>query len=228
MTVRPLYSQSDEYTYAPVRLWRDDLERIVALIEEVYPEAPPRIQTDLYRLDSIQDLADLPSTRVRSVSIDIPKRFTVKILPAACTIEVVEPDTLSRGLVATLGEILNQSRRFPIRLVLFGLEGLAIALFLVSVLVSTGGFSPTNFASLVGGLALMAMWLVLVMPRSFGLLFSSLEDIRFGASQIFTKTRAEAPTFLMRKRDDLLIEAVVAVVSLLAGGFLGYWINTIT
>jgi hypothetical protein len=43
-------------------------------------------------------------------------------------------------------------------------------------------------------------------------------------SKIMTATRVESPPFWVRKRDDLII----SLLSLIAGGVLGYWINTIT
>ena len=42
------------------------------------------------------------------------------------------------------------------------------------------------------------------------------------ASLIHTKTRAAAPTFLQRKRDDLWIAIVSGMVGLLGGGVIGY------
>jgi hypothetical protein len=45
---------------------------------------------------------------------------------------------------------------------------------------------------------------------------------------LYTRTRAEAPTFWMRKREDIWIEISVSVISLIIGALMGYWINTIT
>lgn len=51
-----------------------------------------------------------------------------------------------------------------------------------------------------------------------------LPRISKSGAEIFTKTRVEAPSFWARKRDDVML----AIVSALVGGVIGYFVNVIS
>jgi hypothetical protein len=172
-----------------VRLWRDDLAEMVAVIAESSNGQPVEIQLgDEYTVDEIEDLVDYPDQRVEQVTVVAAAgRVRLTLTPVEASISVVEPNLTDRGMV---GEVLR-----------IALRRRAWSLFIRSAL-SSGK---------VGRPVLMDI-------------LSDKGSIERSGAIIFTQTKQEAPPFWLRKRDDILI----AIVSLLVGGAIGYLVNMFT
>jgi hypothetical protein len=69
-------------------------------------------------------------------------------------------------------------------------------------------------------------WLAILAMISFWPIFIGVFKPWY--SKLLTKTRKEAPSFWDRKRDDLAITVFSNFASLIAGGFVGYWVNTLS
>lgn len=188
------------------------------------------ISTDTFSVDHISDLAEIPETRVRILIIRTADgAFEVRLSPWGSTIQVTDTDTLSKGVVAAIGEIFRQRRHSPatsilglIAGLLFGMLAVVIVSLWVATLDTTGELQ-TDLDTSVGTTIFPAILLLIV-----ALAVGRYGWVKRNFCQIITRTRAEAPSFLSRKKDDLVIEATVGVIFLALGGILGYWINTIT
>ncbi|WP_152603632.1 hypothetical protein [Amycolatopsis rifamycinica] len=91
------------------------------------------------------------------------------------------------------------------------------AIFTRSAIVNGSLFGDIHSHTVGENLAMVAIGLICT-----GIYVSFLFGGRPWESRLFTRTKADLPSFWRRKRDDLLIGAV----SLIVGGIIGYWVNT--
>ncbi len=219
MPIEPLRVPVDETSLPSVQMWREDFERIAAIVRNTYPGSELVVVTELHRLDSFDEISQLPYRQMHSLSIATSDgRITLNFRQAGCLLTVKRPDTLSRGLAAEIRDFIDLRRRRLGRVVL-GLVLSALGAVCIVMAARSGELDAQEPGPAVG------WWLAAGSAALLGTFVAFMAPPR---NRLFTQYRAEAPTFLMRKRDDLLIESSVALVSLVIGGVLGYWINTIT
>ena len=209
-------------TLGSVRLWRDDIEKLVQLIETGFPGPAITIQGGGYEFDTVNDIGAIESPTLSNLKITTnDDRLYLGIEGGdGCVVQIKDPDMLSEGFQSHLEGFIRQHR---LRLSAFSRSD---TLKLSSLLICLGllNWSRNHQLGSVFNIALMVATIV-----SLVLLIEwPAATKRKYRVLIYTKKRAEAPPFLERKRDDLWIEAVVGVVSLVLGGVIGYWINTIT
>lgn len=211
----------DQADLPPIMAWREDIEAIASLLHRAYPDLALQLQTCHYKLDAIEDLATIPETEICHIRMTTSDgNIQVSLGHSNSSVRVSNPDFSTKGLLAELTRKIEDHRRKRPLLQAARLIT-AFVLILSAVLgAKSGAFNAPPSVDLPGWawpwvmICSLLLLLALSVPKN--------------KSRIFTRTRAEAPTFFSRKKDDLLIEAGVAVVSLILGGFLGYWINTIT
>lgn len=174
--------------------------------------------------DLTNDLGALSKSQdqVRSFTIRAHAgKVRLDLGPKIRKLEVDEPNLTQRGMIQEVRLVLDARRTYPVVTWCSWIVGLLLAVFAAGLV-----------GLMIGKAANRLFWAPFATYMLFGTLwaytvaaFTRKIDCR---PRIYTKTRSEAPTFWVRKRDDLWIEATVSVVSLILGGVIGYWINTIT
>lgn len=236
MSLQRVSPSVDRQSFPPVRIWRDDLEEIYQLIREVVSENDPiNIRAhdgeDVYTLTSVGDIGGFNVPTLKAISIYAPTiKVTLRLGPKKSNMEAEEPDLRIRGLITEVARILSSKAR-PVGRVFAWIEDhvgmLAVALMamgIAAVAIVAGEatnaedmrFSTPALIGLVAGLfaGLITAWISVY--------------LRLGSCILNVKTRLEAPTFWARKKDDIMITVVSSVLSLILGGIIGYWLNSIS
>jgi hypothetical protein len=212
-------------TFKGLRLWADDLMQITRAIEAA-TEGPVELAADDWLMDDLaNDLEELSKSQdqVRSFTIRAHAgKVRLDLGPKIRKLEVDEPNLTQRGMIHEVRHVLDARRRYPVVTWCTWVVGLLLAVVAAGLVGLTMGQEAVN----------RLFWVPFAVYMIFGVLwtytvgsFVQKIDCR---PRIYTRTRSEAPTFWVRKRDDLWIEATVSVVSLIVGGVIGYWINIIS
>jgi hypothetical protein len=227
MALRKLGPEVTRRDLGPVRMWRDDIAEMVAVFREAIPQGDVDIEVDGYKVDEIEDLAELKVPNIEVLTVeDRSEKVALELSTSRCLIKAYDPDLATRGMIAELAQIAERCRRRYVGLRIlssgfFGLVNLCI-FFLLGVALKaipvTGEW--LNRALLLGSFGAVVSITAYVLVRT--------RIVVLPKSILFTGARAEAPTFWMRKRDDIWLTVIASLVSLILGGFLGYWINTIS
>jgi hypothetical protein len=210
-------------------LWREDIAEIVSVFREATSDGEVKIQTDKYEVDDIEDLGHIKEPRIeRLVVTGDQGRLRLELSRSECQVEVTEPDLKARGMLAEILRISENYKPRPPRLwlILTLPIPLAFAALVLIVAQHLGIYNPDPELSSSPAVSGLLSGVVLALSTV------GYAEIwyrkRFKVTILRTRTRAEAPTFWMRKREDIWIEIAVGSASLLLGGVIGYWINTIT
>lgn len=196
--------------YPRVRLWREDLVELVKLVEDAFPGGA-QLRADDYALDGVDDIAALPGARIRSFdvisnAVDGPR---LKLTEFSFRLEIPNPGYTGRGLADVLQQFAREHRQFV----------LSPQPFLVAVAVASLAsiylhLSPRAAALLRGTqiTVLLALAIASYRANSRGQPFL----VSSGAA-MFTNTRAEAPTFIERVKDDIVVNAAGVCAGWLLG-----------
>lgn len=183
-----------------LRMWRDDLGRMVKVLEKIC-DGHITMRADDWEFDSVDDLAALAADRiyrVRSFSLVGGKEDKVKLQlgDTASLLEIVGGDELSaKGAAQDLYRLAVECRRLQFQDLLSVSIGSLIA---VTPIIGTfAGAASRN---------------------------------RQAAPHVIleTRTRAEAPSFWVAKKNDIWITVVSNVIALALGGVIGYFVNVWT
>ena len=182
-----------------LRMWRDDLGRMVSVLEQISKQQITMTADD-YELDRIQDLAELAEQKVHSIrnfSFTGGQADEVKLQLGenASLLQIIGDDLAAKGAAQEIYEIALNCRR------------VVVPDFSSSFIGSLLAVTPV-----VGGIAHAAI-------KSSGSRRPNRHVI------LDTRTRDEAPSFWREKKRDVWITAVSNVVALLLGGVIGYFIN---
>jgi len=186
---------------------------IVKLINQVAPGQSLSIKTDEYELDDIEELKDLPDPKVRQIIVKTQDgRYEFSVGPEGGRIDVPDQGLVSRGLTASVHLVMRGANRDHwIFSHLFAILYLAIGALSLKFLDQTGE---------------VIRWLTFIacIGYSIKILVNRARRKYHVVSVVHNRTRKEDPVFWVRKRDDIWI----ALVSLLLGGVLGYFVNMLT
>lgn len=194
-----------------VRLWRDDLAEILKVIQQVHPVST--LEVDAYTCESVEDLASLEEARISRFVAQSDDHTVVLVFDRKISeISAVEPDLATRGMLSEVEKIAGRGfeRRIYAALTL---AFLALISALIVVAWLFGEKLPKEMPRMMGipliGVMLVFAFLVLVVQQ------------RFRRPILYTRTRAEAPTWLHRNRDSLITNAIVSAVFLVIGILIG-------
>lgn len=223
-----------------VRMWRDDLEEIVKLVREVVGGKEKlmlrvRDKSDEYSISEIADIATFKIPRLKQISIYAPSiRVRLDIGPKDPILEVEDPDLHVRGLLAEISRMIHAKARPLARLDRWIVDHLWFLILILLVAIPIGLINMLSGASLgahdkTPGIA----WQPAVVGLAFGtVLYYAVGWLyrlgKFNTSILHIKSKVEEPTFWSRKKDDLAITLVSSVLSLILGGIIGYWVNSIS
>lgn len=227
-----------------VKVWRDDVAEMVEIIEQVTSGQKLEFSTPGYTFDTIEDLKDYPGKRIEKLTIATETRNIVLVLSQdESFINAKDPDLLTRGAMSAVARVAARCRRPWAMRVLYSIgTATGITKFFYEVApLALGGvgllliLNADKFFTRVSetqdkfiiARATWPLWTALVLVMSaFPILAAS--SLKVGRTIIFAQTRREAPGFYTRKKDDLVITIASNVASLIAGGLIGYWINTVS
>ena len=217
MPVKRVHPEIDRRKLGAARLWRDDLAKIVKLIGEIDPDDPPSVMADDWEIENVDaDLAELADTlhklRVQSFDVDTAGgRVHLKLSATESSLEILDPDLHDRGLATELQRMMKERRRFFAGGRLFWLS-----FALAAILFTTWALERSSTHPLPQPYA----WFLIVPSAvlfAFSIAARVLElDTKRGAI-MYTRTRAEAPTWFQRNKDGLATNLIVSIVFYILG-----------
>lgn len=203
MALQRLGPEAVKYDLGPVKMWRDDLVRIVKFILDCSQQV--ELTTEEYKLNDVEDLAELAAKRIftikQFVAVSDGGRIHLRLDESVAELTLLDPDYNLRGMASEVLRVAKECRRplFTFLPYASGLSLTALASALTSVLVPmVGRIGLPEFAR------------------------------RPSVAILHTRSRAEAPSFWSRKRDDLTITIVSNLFSLFLGGVIGYFVNKLS
>lgn len=225
------------YDLGSLRLWQNELAEIVRLIRQL-PNVEVRLESDNNLLTDVH--ADLPQlgqrvnyftvTATRPRVGDEPGKdvISVKLAKRSCLIEATEPDLTTTGLIENIKSLVGNNRRLPSWLMPLyrtspgdpapGNPGLLLlmalliaggAVFIIGVIQHLAHAHGKPVVSWPTSISVAVPCLVIIAALGLGL--------ARGRTLLFTATREDAPTFWQRKRSDIAINVIVALMFYLLG-----------
>lgn len=210
MPLRPTEPRTVVREFGPVWVWREDLEEIISVMRQVAPDLV--LQADAYNLDEIDDLRALDEQTVNSfkaTSRDSRIRLTLGAKEASISAD--DPDLTTRGMLEEVHRIATRHNRPKYReRFFFAVEFCGFAGFFAAIpgIPSAVAVVLLTISIIVVGLG---VWGLLSMPPRH-------------RAVIYTRTRTEAPLWLVRNRDALVTNAIVSAVFLVVGILIGIWL----
>lgn len=181
-------------------MWRDDLDRMVAVLHKISHQKVD-MKVDDYEIDDVADIADLASQgvhAVRSFSFTGGNsgEVTLQLGKDISLLQITGDDLASKGAAQEVYEIALGCRRLV-----------------------TPDFVDTLFGA--------ALLVAPVVGRAIYDGLSRRRDVERPKPRVLldTRTRKEAPTFWDAKKRDVWITVVSNIISLGIGGLIGYFIN---
>jgi hypothetical protein len=224
MSLRRLEPDIEQYELGSLRLWRDDLVRIVRLIRQL--NGAVNVEADNYEVGDVEE--DLPeiSKQLDYFSVTVTKvdegaaqrrLLGLQVSRNHCSIEAADPDFTTRGIISEIQSLAKENRRLPLWLTAFigSRSGLVLgisALFALALATGVTQFQGRHhFPTLV--------FIFVLIMSSIGLLFSAglLVGLVRSNTILFTGTRAQAPTWWQEHRGDVAIHVVVGAAFFLLG-----------
>lgn len=224
MAIQKVRQEAYRKRVMPVRAWREDLKQIESRLRDIQDDGKLEIRIENpnveYVIDGIDDLQGFGEKQI----FEIVFRVDGLSLRLGAANYVIVRDATDYKLQAALDWIVRFTRskgRFKVYQLLYGEIWKSIAWAIVWMLVLIASLTdvlvlsesevstPQSIVSMLVGVGLVSAAVFILKPHR---------------SKIVAATRAESPPFWVREKDDLII----SLLSLVAGGVLGYWINTIT
>ncbi|MBI4447236.1 MAG: hypothetical protein HY645_15195 [Acidobacteria bacterium] len=189
----------------PVKLFLDDIERIVATLREVSSEV--EITTDEYVLADLSQLSDLKHECLTTLKLlNRNPYLAVDLEPSRVWLYIAEDTPTARGLYEKVRSILVQQRRpFASALISWWFPLMISAGMVTAFLIGTIQSNPlaVGLGLVLFGFALWGMWY-------------SHRVVTGRYSIIIPKRRRESPSFLKRNADRIIL----AMISAIAGGII--------
>lgn len=189
----------------PVKLYLDDLERIVEVLRSVSSDI--RITTGQYALDNLGELPLLKREFLRELEITIREpHVSLECSHSGIWLYISDDNPISRGLFDKVREILLQRRRLlaPLGFV----SGLGGALFSAGLFALFRGMIKAHAITVVGAILCLAL--------AIGAIWYSYWEQERGYAIIIPKYEMDAPSFLKRNADQVAL----AVISAILGGLI--------
>jgi hypothetical protein len=223
MARTPLEPTVERRSLGTLRLWSDDLARIVDIVRD--NSTSMVIECDGYAIDGVEDLDDWDDLRVWDFFVNTADgRIEVYLDEDEAIVEVREAGYDDKGMIAEIEAVAAFCRRGflkrdPTAKVLafsLTLGALGVATMVVNRIVTGNwhafGGGPWWISLAFVPITMLATWAVVREPRPGAVMYS--------------RTREEAPLWLTRNRDALTTNAVVSFVFLVLGIGIGYLLPT--
>jgi hypothetical protein len=199
----------------PIKLYLDDIEKIVEILGELSTEI--KIETDEYALRDVKEFASLNRERLTELSIQSSEpHLSLYIGSRNAWISIAKDIPPSRGTFEKVKDLLLLRRRkfsafldIPYVNFLLGAmigSGVVVSIIGVIRLIIGTGLPP---AMTIGGImllfigSLLSWWSFRVSSKEYSL--------------IILKRRIDQPSFFKRNEDKILVGIIIAVVSVIFG-----------
>jgi hypothetical protein len=197
--------------YPIMRVYKSDLEKIFNLFKDHYPKI--EIVADGFKLDDISELSKIDKQEIvefsisaydekffgNSISVDFSKDSTTVHLDD-------EDDIKARGLATQIGDILSNRKSYLRFFTNFGIGLPLYSVFLILILSFFKGSSTERGLLLLANILLFVVWLFL------GLRLDMKKH-----SLIYLYDNSSASGFFKRKKDDILLSVISALIGALIG-----------
>lgn len=192
--------------YLPVKIYVDDLEKIVAVLDD--NSIKYSLETDNYKYDSLTELINATADRkTKNLKIQTSNPYmTIEFHKMWAKIYVSVDDMLTTGLFHKIDEIINQSRRLIPFFYSYSFVWLVnILLPIESALLNRDGKLFPEYIDTT----LYILWVFWLARATY------IRLVKHSSIQLIKKEHVSS--FLQRKRDDLIL----ALLSALVGAILG-------
>ena len=204
-----------EQSFAHCKLYREEIEQIVELLTK--NGTRPSIQSDKYEIEANDDLFEFlgvqgrPTLRIQSESPDV--QLYTREFDGQVQVSTYRDSEEALALVQRVSEVIKHGAtgRLIFEHPLFG--GLSVGAILSGIFLAPMSFPMFRQV----GLGLSAVGMI-------GLLCNRLARPS-ARTRFFGVRRHERKTFWDRKKDDLIEKAIIAVISAVLGGAIGYYIK---
>lgn len=188
-------------------VYLDDIEHLVELFREVCEHV--EIESDEYKFGGLEDLKIMKSSSLRSITLRSTNPWiTVEIGPEKIHVYAGDSTPALRGLVACVSDHFKGRASFIQR----GFLNYLLSSILVVTLIPSAlhhGKQPDPSWLILAGLGLVAI-------LGLGWIWWSISGI--GRRHVVRlESRAHATSFLVRKKDDLLLALVSGAIGALLG-----------
>lgn len=180
----------------PVKVYLDDLEKIVAILNETNQRV--EIIIGNYMLDNVEELKQIKEEVLYNMTIRVCNPYiSVNLRPNNARIYISEDTTISRGILGKIKDVLIRRKRHIAYVNLFYItSGIS---FITGIFLSYSYNSKYFFIWLIG----LALTLFLIL----------LNCIICGKySIIIPKYKIDAPSFFKRNSDKIIIGIITAII----------------
>lgn len=186
--------------FRPVKLYLDDIEKIIETLSQVSSKVS--ISTEDYALDDAQQLASLKQEQITYLHISLHEPYiSLELKPSNIWLFAAEDEPISRGLFEKIKQILLKRERKFARIVHNGsLMGLLIG---ASLVLLVWGIAVSNILIIFVSIA----WLIL----SVAFTWYGYQDQFKKYSIIIPKYEINAPSFWKRNSDKILLMILSAI-----------------
>jgi hypothetical protein len=195
-----------------LKLYRDDIEQIYDIFKGCSENVS--FTVDNYELDTIKEVSDIQQDRAKNLELRINEpSISITVDESMARIYISKPDSLSLGMWARIKDILTKRQN---KLKLFYEEH--TKLFYISYFL--GWFLTYILARLkiISGNLEIVLYLTYILSYTILTFFLI---VTMNNTVINLVSRKEAPPFLKRNRDEIIL----AIVSLVIGAVLGHFIK---
>jgi hypothetical protein len=212
----------ERINFGIVRVYLDDIQEIFSILKEVADEV--RIQADDFVATEPQDLLDMSSDTINELTIVATQpSVTVTLSGKTATIEATDADMATLGAVKRIEERMGQRRR-PLKWLLWNKEQpplLVIAAFALGILSlalaltaleNTDPNSPPPNTITFDNEWVIGTWALTLLAVPLAVIMTARRQ-----AIVIPRFQKDAPPFLRRNRDDIVINAIFTVF----GAFLG-------
>ena len=188
----------------PVKLYYDDIEKIVSTLKEVNDNIT--LEGFDFYLDNIEELKDINETVLTELKISIRKpNLSVYLKPDGVSIYAGEDTAIHRGLFEEIKNQLKKHRR-PFSLITHNTTvafSLAGALIGISISLITKTFTSFEYYRII------ACCIIILASVVWSKITYSNRNNKY--SIIYPKRRKEAPNFLKRQKDQIILALISAI-----------------
>lgn len=192
--------------YLPVKIYIDDLEKIVAVLDD--NSIKYSIETDFYKYDNLTELIKYSTDKAhKNLKIQTSNPYmTIEFHKMWAKIYVSVDDMLTTGLFHKIDEIINQSRRLiPFFYSYYFVWIVNILLPIENALINRDGKLFHEYIDTT----LYILWILWLARTTY------IRLVKHSSIQLIKKEHVSS--FFQRKRDDLIL----ALLSALVGAILG-------
>jgi hypothetical protein len=191
--------------YLPIKIYIDDIEQIVAIFDE--NKLKYTIETEQYKYDSLSELIDsAQEKKIKSLEIKTYQPYiTVEFQKMWAKLYVSSDETFTTGIFHKIDTIINKSKRLmPFIYSYYFVWIMNIVIAIEGILNKSGKLFPEYIDTTISTVWLF--WLARILY---------IRMVTHSSIQLIKKEHVT--NFFQRKRDDLILSLLSAIVGAILG-----------